>query len=173
MNHVYIYIYVCVCVCVCVVHSSNCANIVPSRTHARTHTHTHTHSLSLSLYIYIYIYICVAIFPYRPKFLAGPQDGIQPLHSADTLKSLLVGKHLRVHMLESIEEHCFCICPYSSSNVLFVLLGWFVTWDSSGRAARVFWGASSWNSSKHNIAFFCCFHQVFSPCVQLESRWCI
>ena len=72
-------------------------------------------SLSLSLSIYIYmssssradnteIFDSLTNHPYRPSLLASPLDCIQCQDRADVCKSLLVDKHLGVHVLESIEE---------------------------------------------------------------------
>ena len=51
------------------------------------------------------------------------------LHRADVNKLLLVDQYWHDHESESIGEHHLWVCPFFSSNVLYVLfflLGWFL-----------------------------------------------
>ena len=52
-------------------------------------------------------------------------------------------------------------------------LGWFMRWEISGRTAAVLLGIASRICSKQYTAFLCSSHLAFSPCILLESRWCI
>ena len=56
--------------------------------------------------------------------------------------------HERISFMSSF---CFTI---SVQHVLFVLLGWFVRWERSGRKAAVLWGAASMFRSKLHMIFF-------------------
>ena len=77
-----------------------------------------------------------SIRPYHPLLPAGLPNYILCPHRAEVNKFLLVGQPLQVHILGSIEERLlsFRSCLSSSvSHVLFVLVGWFLRWEVSGR----------------------------------------
>ena len=62
------------------------------------------------------------------------------------------------------------VCPFlfnSSPRVFFVLLGWLVRWEVTGRtvASRIY--------SKQHVAFLFSSYLAFYQCVSLASRWCI
>ena len=94
---------------------------------------------SLTNYTYIYIYIksrCKHGFPLfsfsiRPSLLPGLLTCILCLRRAVIGKFLLGDQHWHVHVKGSMGEcHLWVLSCFFSSvpHVLFVLLGWFLTW---------------------------------------------
>ena len=57
----------------------------------------------------------LSIHPYQLLLLVNPLDGIQCLCKVDECKFLLVGEYWCAHVLESIRECCFRVCPFFSS----------------------------------------------------------
>ena len=105
--------------------------------------------------------LSLAIHPYHP------------LHRADIFKFSQVGHHWCIHVLESIEEHCWWVHSYFSSSaphILFLLFGWFVRWEVGGRTEATFSGISRFRSRQHT-AFLCSSHLAFSLCILSASIW--
>ena len=63
-----------------------------------------------------------ATCPHPPSLLVGPLHCTQCPHRDDICKSLLVGQHWCVNVLESIRERRFWDRPHFSGNALRVLL---------------------------------------------------
>ena len=75
--------------------------------------------------------------PYHPLLSVGLPNYILCPYRADENKSLLIDKHWDVHVRGSIEELYSWVRPCFSSCVLFILLGWFLRWEESGRTVVV------------------------------------
>ena len=52
---------------------------------------------------------------------------------------------------------------HHAQHILFLLLGWFVRWETSGHIAGTLLGATSRICSKQHIVFLCS-TQLFSKC---------
>ena len=120
----------------------------------------HHHHGMLTTQILLTLIIC----PYQSSQLTSLLEGIQCLHRAD-------------HVYESIEEHCFRVCPYFSSSPPACLthFGQFVRWDGVGvsdHMAVILSGAASKICSKQHVASLCCLYLVSFLDILLKSKWC-
>ena len=89
---------------------------------------------------------------------------------------LLVGQHWHVHVMGFLGERLLWVRPCFSSSVshaLFVLFGWFLRWEVSGRISVVLWDVVSRICPIDLVAFLCSSRLAFSLNASSESLWCI
>ena len=110
------------------------------------------------------LWLSLTIRSYRSLLLADSLD--------DECKYLLVGRHWCVHVQLSRGECSWWVFSYFTNSSQYVLLGWFVRWEVSGRTTAVLLGAVSSICWKHPASFFCSSRLVFSLSISQEFRHC-
>ena len=135
-------------------------------------------SLSLSLSLTLSLSINQSInqsISFSTSHFANPRRSIQSLRSANKYKFLQVCQHLvstcvGIYRRTSLMSSTLLL--QGCSACLFVLHGWFVRWEVSGRTSGIFSGAVSKHCSKQYTALLRSSHVAFFLSVSLKFMLC-
>ena len=109
-------------------------HVYPINRYQKQHQVTLMVRSSLTLFLFLSLSLSFAIHLYYPSLPVISLGCIKCSHKVDV--SLWVSFNTKVF----IKERCLWVHSYFSSNVMYVLLGWFARWEVVGRTVTVFVG---------------------------------
>ena len=129
-----------------------------SNLNGNSHHHHHHHQV-------VMITRCSLTLYRRPalsSITTGRSDMLHPVSVQGWCMKVLAGWPTLVH--SSVNKPYDFIFASPTLHVLFILLGWFLRWEVSGRTAAVLWDATSKICSRQHVASLYSSHLAFSQC---------